>query len=282
MFLVRAQFDSRVAAATTRWALVVMYRSRFTRNYSSRFIRRALALLHHAAEAGNVSAAGFLGLAYGDAWGVEQDYAQAVHWLQRAADAGHRLACYNLGMCYDNGYGVPQSPAKAFHYYRRAAVLGDSEAMQAVGSFYFRGDGVAQDLTQARKWYRKSARLGHADAMCDLARCYQRGVGGPRNHRLAVCWFQSAIDGGCTRAHTGLGLEYTRPEYQNWSLARHHLELAAEANQAHAMYMLGRWATEKWDGTGNLADARFWFEKAAAQHHEGAILQLAELLGEEF
>ncbi|WP_176132858.1 tetratricopeptide repeat protein [Hymenobacter sp. CRA2] len=238
--------------------------------------------MHQAAEAGNFSAAGFLGQVYGGFWGQPADYAAAVRWLRPAADAGHRLACHNLGVAYDNGYGVGKDLYQAFHYYSCATELGDVEAMQAVGSFYFRGEGVAQNYARARRWYRRSARHGRADAMCDLARCYQRGLGGLRNHRKAVYWLEAAVAAGSTRAHVNLGIEYVYEDCQNWPLVRHHLELAAEAGEVHAMYLLGRWAAEQWDGTGNSADAMFWLEKAAAQQHQRAMLRLAQLQGEEF
>ena len=219
---------------------------------------------------------------YWDGWGVAQNQARALHLLRSAAELGHRTAQYNLGIAYDNGHELGKSYYQAFRYFAQAARQGCEDAMHSVGSFYQTGEGIAQDYTKARYWYRKSARLGQTDAMCDLGRCYQRGVGGRKNQRQAIRWFTKAVGGGNVRAMTWLGLAYAHKPVENWPMARHWLEQAAEHQQSHAMYVLGIWAAEGRTDQENYADASFWFKKATRMGHDKAALRLAELHGEQF
>ncbi|SDX61066.1 tetratricopeptide repeat protein [Hymenobacter psychrophilus] len=274
-------FDNRFLPDTTRRAIIYLYRARFADNRTSHYTRRAIEMLLMAAEAGNISAASMLGIAYHEGWGrLPQDSSLAARWLQQAAAARHRLACYNLAILYDNGLGVEKNPNIARRYYTIAAKAGCSEAMYAVGTYYYWGHGIEPDYTKARKWFRRSAALGNAKAMQDLGRMYQRGVDGGRNAARAIRWFQQAVAAGDSRAHIGLGIEYAIKE--EFPQARQHLELAAESDESHAMYLLGRWAEEGWDTPPNLADARFWFRAAAELGHEKAGFRLAGLEGEGF
>ncbi len=217
-----------------------------------------------------------------DGWGVAQNRERALHLLQKAAETGHRTAQYNLGVIYDNGCEVAKSHYQAFRYFSQAARQGCQDSMQCIGSFYYSGEGVAQDYAKARYWYRKSALLGHVDAMCDLGRCFQRGVGGRKNQRQTLLWLTKAVEGGSVCAITWLGLEYSCKPVQDWPKARHWLEKAAEREQAHAMYILGTWEESGWTANVNVADALFWFKKAALLGHDKAALHVAELLGEQF
>lgn len=260
----------------------VINRATFGRYSTNRYLARTAARLELLVQAGNAQAMYRLAMLHWDGRGMPENRAQALPLLHAAAAGGVRSAIYNLAVAYDNGYGVAQSHYRSFQYYEQAAGLGDVEAMHAVGSFYYWGEGTAQDYTKARYWYRKSAKLGNADGMHDLARCYQRGVGGAKNQRQAVCWFTKALAAGCQKSKAWLGLAYASKPLEDWPRARFWLEQAAEDGYAHAMYGLGTWAAEGWHGPANLADALFWFQRAADLGHKRAALRLAELHGEAF
>jgi len=57
---------------------------------------------------GIVDAQNGLGSCYEDGLGVDQDYAEAVHWYSLAASQGKASAQHNLALCYENGQGVEQ------------------------------------------------------------------------------------------------------------------------------------------------------------------------------
>ncbi|MDQ2769149.1 MAG: sel1 repeat family protein, partial [Bacteroidota bacterium] len=146
------------------------------------------------------------------------------------------------------------------------------DSMHSIGSFYYSGEGVAQNYSKAKYWYLRSAQLGHMDSMCDLGRCYQRGVGVRKNQRQALLWFTKAVKYGSICAMTWMGLEYSVKPIEDWPKARHWLEKAAEHQQSHAMYLLGIWAESGWTDGEKIAEALFWFNKAALLGHNKAAL----------
>ena len=83
------------------------------------------------------------------AYGVAQDYAEAVKWYRRAAEQGIAEAQHNLGFMYHEGQGMAQDYAEAVKWYRRAAEQGLAEAQTNLGYMYHTGRGVAQDYVQA-------------------------------------------------------------------------------------------------------------------------------------
>ena len=70
----------------------------------------------------------YLGLCYGDGFGVAADAREAVKWYTRAAEAGHVSAQYNLGACYADGDGVARDLAAARKWFARASAAGDADA----------------------------------------------------------------------------------------------------------------------------------------------------------
>ncbi|GAB2782690.1 TPR repeat protein [Hymenobacter luteus] len=280
--------DSRVLPDTIRRALTFFYRSRFTRNYSSRYIRRALVLLHEAAEHGNGSAMSFLGLAYGEAWGVPQDLQKAVYWLQQAATTGHRLARYNLAVAYDNGLGVPRNRVQAWLLFRGLAAEGYRDAQFEAAHRLFYGEGVVQNYAQARYWARQAARQGHSEAMQLLGTCLLRGLGGPTHLAAAQRWLKRAVAGGSCLALQRLAEAWqhptntVRPEERICYLQQL-LEARSKAVATQALYTLGCVGLQY----PHLLPARRanvteYFRWAARFKHQGAALKFAQLQGEEF
>ncbi|WP_165768306.1 tetratricopeptide repeat protein [Hymenobacter amundsenii] len=279
-------FDYTIAADNTRRALVVFYRSRWTRNYSSKYIKRASILLHQAAELGNISAMNFLGLLYGDGWGVAKDYTQAVFWLQKAAAARHPLAIYNLAVAYDNGLGVDKSHYKAFQLFLEAANLSYVVAMHPLGSMYEQGTGTEKNYVRARYWYKKAAIAGHTVATYDLGRCYMRGIGGPVRMPAAKRWLEAAQTAGEVMATVALGNYFTLLSPPNWKQALTWYERAVEQGpqqeSARALYQLGKAALLGQHIPGRSTEAKEYFQWAAKFGHPRAAIELALLTGESF
>lgn len=266
----------------TKRLIQLINRANFGRYTTNRFIGHVAAFLQSPVKEGDAIAGYWLGMLNWDGWGIPQNRKQALFLLQAAAEGGHRTAQHNLGVAYDNGYEVEKSYYKAFSYYSQAAHQGCKDSMHSLGSFYYWGQGVQQEYTKARFWYRKAAKLGHDGAMCDLARSYQRGVGGEKNQSQCLRWFRKAVKAGNSSATTWLGLEYTSKPLQDFVKGRRWLERATELGQPHAMYVLGIWSEEGWTEGSNVADALFWFRKAAQLGHTRAALSEARLNAEEF
>ena len=128
---------------------------------------------------------------------------------------------------------VAQTPEAA--KIRTQAEHGDASAQYRLGQHYV----AAQNLMEAKKWYEKAAAQGYADA------AYKRG-------RL----YDDAHD------KTKAG--------QYYETARQQWEKAANAGDADAQYQLGVMCREGLGIPVDAAQARVWFEKAAAQGHEAA------------
>ena len=92
---------------------------------------------------------------------------------------------------------------------------------------------------EAKKWYEKAAAQGYADAAYKLGRLY---------------------DDAHDKTKAG----------QYYETARQQWEKAANAGDADAQYQLGVMCREGLGIPVDAAQARVWFEKAAAQGHEAA------------
>jgi len=126
-----------------------------------------------------------------------------------------------------------QTPATA--KLQTQAEHGDASAQYRLGQHYV----AAQNLMEAKKWYEKAAAQGYADAAYKLGRLY---------------------DDAHDKTKAG----------QYYETARQQWEKAANAGDADAQYQLGVMCREGLGIPVDAAQARVWFEKAAAQGHEAA------------
>lgn len=93
-----------------------------------------------AAEQGSAVAQTFLGFAYANGRGVQQNYRQAVRWHRLAAEQGFARAQITLGALYASGKGVPQNYVAAYLWFNLAAAQGEPRAATA-------RDAVAKSLS---------------------------------------------------------------------------------------------------------------------------------------
>jgi len=231
----------------------------------------------------------FLGLIYGDAWGVPEDLTESLHWLQSAAAAGHPLARYNLGVAYDNGIGLPRNRVKAWLQFRALADTGYRDAQYSVAHMLFEGEGVGQNYRQARLWARRAARLGHAEAMQLLGNCQLRGLGGAFQLRAAQRWLQRAASAGSAVALQRMQESWLHPQNSVSPKTRFYylkgLIDTAESRsiQTEALYALGCLVFQhSYLLPTHHSDAKDYFRWATQFQHMGAALRLAQLEGEQF
>lgn len=119
------------------------------------------------AEQGDADAQFGLGLRYGAAQGVSQDFVQAAEWYRKAANQNHVLAQFNLGLMYAKGQGMPRDDAAALVWIRKAAEAGDAGAQFNMGTRYHRAslDGLQMDAAESKieafKWLHLAAAQGY-------------------------------------------------------------------------------------------------------------------------
>ena len=94
------------------------------------------------------------------------DHAQAVPTLTSAAEQGDPLAQVYLGLAYYNGHGVEENDIVAFTWFWRAAEQGDAEGQYQLAYMYTYGFGIPEGEPdpegKAVEWYERAAQQGHA------------------------------------------------------------------------------------------------------------------------
>jgi hypothetical protein len=187
-----------------------------------------------------------------------------------AAEAGNIDAQFYMGMAYQTGRGVPRDDRQALAWFEKAAKGGQKEAIQQLnsgGKFNNASSGTPElpDLI--------AAEAGNIDAQFRLGIAYATGRGVPRDDRQAIAWFEKAATGGHQGAvqqlnsfgKSSIALSRT-PELPDLS--------AADAGNIDAQFRVGiAYATGRGVPRDD-PQAIAWFRKAAAGGHQGAKLQL--------
>lgn len=132
---------------------------------------KAVPYCRRAAESGIAASQNIMGQIYHKGWGVEPDYAQALHWYQLSAAQGDAQSQVYLGNFHYNGLGgLAVDHAEAAKYYRLAAEQGLAQAQANLAVLYERGEGVAMDMGEAKRLFRLAAEAGDTIAAANLAR----------------------------------------------------------------------------------------------------------------
>ena len=147
-----------------------------------------------AAKNGEADAQKELGSLYFTGEGVQQDFAQALHWYTLAAEQGHPVATYNIGVLHDKGLGLKKDYKEAGKWYRKSADMGYSTAQYNLGIMYEYGQTVETDHARAMKLYLKAAEQGEAAAQFAIGLMYDKGTGVDKDPTQAYMWWQIAGD----------------------------------------------------------------------------------------
>lgn len=160
------------------------------------------------------------------------------------------------------------------------AKAGDAKAQHDVGLLYLAGRYVDRDPKEAARWFEKSAVQGLAAAQFNLGVLYQRGEGVEQNPQLAFFWFQSAAEQNDPRAQHNLAAAYAegRGVPRNYDKAIDWFTRAANTGLVQSQYSLGRaYETGSPEHRPDLAQAKIWYAKAAAQGDAAAAERLRAL-----
>lgn len=237
-----------------------------------------------AAEAGDVEAMGYLGVAYLCGEGTARRTDLGISWLREAAGKRDPRGMTALAFAYQHGIGVRRSRHwtrfwyrmaadtarlpeamlglggsykddeawdSAVVWYRRAIVAGSVDAMVDLGSIYEAGPRSMRDLQHARALYDSAATAGSARGMLAIGHAYQDGVGGPRDYARAMEWDLRAVAAGSIEAMNSVGILYQH----GWGVPR---------SRARAIY----WFTTARDAGSRTARANL--SALGSSHAEGS------------
>lgn len=160
------------------------------------------------------------------------------------------------------------------------AKAGDAKAQHDVGLLHLAGRHLPRDAREAARWFEAAAVQGLAAAQFNLGVLYGSGEGVEQNPQLAFFWFQSAAEQNEPRAQHNLATAYAegRGVVQSYDLALDWFTKAANAGLAQSQYSLGRlYETGSPEHRPDLAQARVWYEKAAAQGDGDAAERVAAI-----
>lgn len=218
----------------------------------------------------------------GDRAETEEDYAEAHAYYTNASERGHGLAAYELGRLYQYGDGCTADEKKAFQLYQMASDQGIIPAQMRISMCYKDGIGIPQDQEKALSLVISLAdNPENASAMWYAGYFYEHGIGMEKpDLDEAKKWYQKAISQGNPIAQNNLAwLLYGQ---QSYAEAFDWFQSMAQSGEAEAQYALGEFF---FYGLGNLAQdyeqAKIWYEKAAAQDHCGALVQLGNIYAQD-
>ncbi len=195
--------------------------------------------------------------------GVLQNPQVSLDFLKHAAKMGHKIAQFDLGLRFKQGEGVVKNPKKALKWLQKPDLQRYDDALYEVGLCYESGEGVPQDLSKALTYFKKSIKESEqgthekaSEKLLYYSHCYQSGDGVPQDPRKAFELLKDAAWGGHSEAQYELGQDLE-------SLAHIAKGYSYQDQSDKIVKMLNK--------------SIKWYEKAADQEHEGAILRLESL-----
>ncbi|SOD67320.1 tetratricopeptide repeat protein [Alysiella filiformis] len=160
--------------------------------------------------------------------------------------------------------------ATAFAEWTKLSENGNAQAHHNLAMLYENGQGVAENLDLAKQFCQKAAELGLANAQYHLG--YMLLGSDPK---AALDWWEQAAQQGLAEAQHDLAQQYLLGENvaQDLDLAADWYEAAAQQNHTPSQFNLG----VLYANVQQYANARYWWEKAAALNSEDAIAALQKL-----
>lgn len=186
---------------------------------------------------------------------------------------------YRLGKQQEKNASSTAHYEKAFQLYEKSAYLGYDSAQVALAQFYELGIGTEVNFVKAADLYQRALEQGNAQAAFRLGNLYEKGNGVEQNMEQAARCYLQAWGGKYPRA--GEALE--RIEAQRWlpaDLPTYRFYLAMN-NDAKAQYELGKmYLDAKNNAKPNWIKAKYWLEKASKNNLVEAQLLLAKTYSE--
>jgi TPR repeat protein len=119
---------------------------------------------------------------------LQRDDQLGLEWALKAADMGDATAQGYMGIIYSNGLGVPKDEQKAFAWISKGAEQGEPALQAVVGSLYEEGKGASQSDAMALQWYLKAAKQGFGFAQYKTGVFYANGRATLQDRVLGDAW----------------------------------------------------------------------------------------------
>lgn len=157
-----------------------------------------LTWLKKAVDHGEVSANYYIGQAYYNGDGVEENNALAIQYLEKSLNASDvSIGSHNiLGEIYYQGFGVEPDYAKAFQLLSWAYERGSTWGVEYLGRCYFYGRGTQQNYELARQMMEKKESSLRSEGLYIMGCIYGNGLGVQADAPKAVAYLQKAGDFG--------------------------------------------------------------------------------------
>jgi TPR repeat protein len=126
---------------------------------------------------------------------------------------------------------------KALSIFEELGAQGHVEAQQNAGHMYVNGLGTPRNYAKAMAWYRRAAEQGYAVSQYDLGLMYEKGEGVSPDPETALMWFRKSAEQGFARAQTKLA-EFAFAS-GNMAEAFFWWKKAADSGDADAMFNVG-------------------------------------------
>jgi tetratricopeptide (TPR) repeat protein len=209
---------------------------------------------------------------------VPLDYAKAKAWFEKAANAGSEEGMVQLGIIYERGLGVPKQTDRARELYLKAVQGGDLRAVDYLARV------VSAEAFATGRYDEALLRVREVSSEAERAEKAKTGKPGTLTSRALAneAWYAVlANDGASAFSAASRALELN-PKL-----------LAASANKAHALLLLGRiddakrMYLEHKGRPGPIINGKTWDELIAADFatmrkrgvNSAAIAQMEAALG---
>ncbi|MEI7841500.1 MAG: hypothetical protein WCI39_00590 [Gallionellaceae bacterium] len=208
------------------------------------------------------------GVLYELGLGVEKDYGKAADYYQQAIRANSAAGYVHMGYLYETGKGLTRDRVKAAEHYQRGVDMGSHLAEARLGFLYQSGRGVAQDEVKAVKLYQQAVDHGQPLAMTRLGQMYNLGHGGlPEDHVKAMALIRESVRYNLPAAYAYMGYMYEKgwEVKQDYAEAKRWYEKAAALDAPFAEKQLGLLYKNGLGVQKNRQQAIYWLERAASK-----------------
>jgi len=189
--------------------------------------------------------------------------------------------------CVDKVYGKPcplcrmpwpESNAEQLARLRRHVENEVPEAINFLGNAYRNGELGPKSEKKAVKLYKRAVELGDVSAMLNLGYAYDHGAGVKMNTKKGVQLYRMAANRGSAKAQCNIAKVLLEEQYdESQQEAFEYLKLSAAQGLTDAIYMVGCCYVNGLGTEVDLAEAKRWFERAAAKGHKESIRALETL-----
>ncbi|KAI8366494.1 hypothetical protein EDC96DRAFT_553172 [Choanephora cucurbitarum] len=256
---------------------------------------RAFSLYIQAAKQNHIESIYRAGVCYETGIGTRKDHQRAVIYYRKAASLSHAVSMYKLGIICLRGFcNHPIQIREGLNWLQRAASAKCPDALYALSTIHFSKEfsntHLVPDISYAMEMLHESAKLNHVPSQVRLGEMYETGNElVEADDALSIYWYTCAAEQGSSDAALALSswfltgstdiLDQSDQEAYLWARKAASCQNADRWTLAKAFFLVGMY-TEKGIGASDMLqeDVSFWYRRAAALGHLGAIKMLENLL----